>query len=81
MPCNIPVNELDPESTDIASVADKIVKSQVTCTPEEKMKLKELKAGLDKVIAEAQTSLKKVQKELEKLTGTTLGITSAPTSG
>ena len=45
------------------------------------MKLKELKAGLDKVIAEAQTSLEAVQKELEKLTGTTLVITSVPTSG
>ena len=27
--------KLDPESTEIASVADKIVKSQVTCTPED----------------------------------------------
>ena len=77
---------MDPESTEIASVAEDIVKSQVTCSPDEKTKLKEQKAALEEGINKAQASLKEVQEKLEELTGTTAapttaGTTAAPTTG
>ena len=62
---NIAVTELDSDSTEIASVADDIDNSQVTCAPEE------VKAALDKVITKAQFSLEEVKEKLEELTGTT----------
>ena len=86
MTLSISVTELDPESTEIASVADDIVKSQVTCSPDEKTKLKEQKAALEEGINKAQASLQEVQEKLEELTGTTVApttavTTSAPTTG
>ena len=73
---------MDLESEKIASVADEIVNSQVTCSSEEKMELKEQKAALDKVITKAQASLEEVQDKLEELTGTTrVTVTSASTPG
>ena len=71
---------MDPESTEIASVADDIVKSQVTCSPDEKTKLKEQKAALEEGINKAQASLKEVQEKLEELTGTTAALTTAATT-
>ena len=83
MTLSISVTELDPESTEIASVADDIVNSQVTCSPDEKTKLKEQKADLEEGINKAQASLQEVQEKLEELTGTTLIIatTAASTTG
>ena len=67
MTLSISVTELDPESTEIASVAEDIVKSQVTCSPDEKTKLKEQKAALEEGINKAQASLKEVQEKLEDI--------------
>ena len=80
MTLSISVTELDPESTEIASVADDIVKSQVTCSPDEKTKLREQKAALEEGINKAQASLKEVQEKLEELTGTTAAPTTAATT-
>ena len=68
---------MDPESQKIASVADDIVKSQVTCSEKEKTELKKQKTALEKGITKAQATLEKVQKKLEELTGSTV----APTTG
>ena len=76
MTLSISVTELDPESTEIASVAEDIVKSQVTCSPDEKTKLKEQKAALEEGINKAQASLKEVQEKLEELTGITAATTT-----
>ena len=78
MTLNISVAELDPESTEITSVAEDIVSSDVTCTEEEKLELEVQKAALDELIVEAEAALDVIQKQLEELTGTTLEIVTTP---
>ena len=75
---NISVAELDPESTEITSVAEDIVSSDVTCTAEEKLELEVQKAALDELIVEAEEALDVIQEQLIGLTGTTLAIVTTP---
>ena len=78
MTLNISVAELDPESTEITSVAEDIVSSDVTCTEKEKLELEVQKAALDELIVEAEAALDVIQKQLEEITGTTLEIVTTP---
>ena len=72
------VAELAPASTEITSVAEDIVNSDVTCTADEKLELDVQKAALEKLIVEAKNALEAIQATLEEETGTTLEIVTTP---
>ena len=72
------VAELAAASTEITSVAEDIVNSDVTCTADEKLELDVQKAALEELIVEAKNALEAIQATLEKETGTTLEIVTTP---
>ena len=59
-------------------MAEDIVNSDVTCTPEEKVTLVELETALEELIVQAETDLEAIQAQLEEETGTTLEIVTTP---
>lgn len=75
---NLSVAELAPNSTEIASVAEDIVNSDVTCSAEEKLELEVQKAALEELIVEAEAALEAIQDALKELTGTTLEVVTTP---